>query len=141
MAVLESYFTRHMTRGRRFLEVLCLPSRPEEPEPYVFGGDCTPTVACLVVEREGKLLRGRERPDAIRSPRPGVDYETLINEPGDGVVTRTSLIGRQRKRGGSLLPELNIAHSIFLCEEHLSLTGNPSFQDNLLYNLLSARTD
>jgi hypothetical protein len=26
---------------------------------------------------------------------------------------------------------------VFLCEEHRHLTGNPSFQDNLLHALLS----
>jgi len=141
LATLEAYFGRHMARGRRFQEVLCLPARPDEPEPYVFGGDCTPTVAHLVVESAGKSVRANERPDTIRNPLPGIDYENLINEPGDGVVTRSSLMGRQRTRSGPLLPELNVAHSIFLCDEHLQLTGNPSFQDNLLYTLLSARTD
>jgi hypothetical protein len=32
---------------------------------------------------------------------------------------------------------LRVAHSVFLCERHQQLTGNRSFQDNLLNSLLS----
>jgi len=141
LAVLEAYFAKHLLRGRRFQQSLSLPAGPEEPAPYVFGGDCTSTVAALVVERDGGILRGREWPQRIRHPQTGVDYDALISQPGDGVVTRLSLLGRTGDTSDPLMPELKIAHSIFLCEEHTGLTGNPSFQDNLLYTLLSARTD
>ncbi len=141
LATLEAYLAKHMARGRKFQQVLSRPAQREEPLPYIFGGDCTPTVARLVVESRGSILRAHERPATIRKPISGVDYENLINEPGDGVVTRLSLMGRQPAGDGNTLAELRIAHSIFLCEEHLRLTGNLSFQDNLLYTLLSARTD
>jgi len=36
----------------------------------------------------------RERVEAIRRPRPDVDYASLMFEPGDTVVTRSSLLGR-----------------------------------------------
>jgi hypothetical protein len=69
-----------------------------------------------------------------------VDYAALMFEPGDAVVTRSSLLGRRSldiaapRTGFESIP---VAHSVFLCERHQRLTGNPSFQDNLLNTLLS----
>jgi len=71
---------------------------------------------------------------------PGVDYEALMFEPGDLVVTRASLLGRRTLNVAAPRAEiesLTIANTVFLCEEHRHLTGNPSFQDNLLHALLS----
>ena len=136
MEVLEAYLSRHLKRGRRFLECLSVPSRPDEPRPFVFGGDCAPTVARLVLDRQGARYHGYERADLIPNPLPGIDYQSLINEPGDGVVTRSSLMGRPPAAENARIQNLEIAHSTFLCEAHQFLTGNLSFQDNLLFTLL-----
>jgi hypothetical protein len=68
------------------------------------------------------------------------DYQHLMHEPGDLVVTRSSLLGRRTldvaaPRG----PEesLRMTHALFFCEQHQKLIGNASFQDNLLHALLS----
>ncbi len=137
LGALEAYLARHLQRGRRFHEVMSVRSRPDEPVPYIFGGDCTPTVARLVVENRGSLFRGHERADRIEHPHPGVNYEALISEPGDGVVIRDSLLGRHANIQQSEETRLEIAQLVFLCEAHQQLTSNPSFQDNLLYALLS----
>ncbi len=139
--MLDAYLSKHLTRGRRFQEVLSLPARPDEPRPYLFGGDCAPTVARLVLGRAGKGYAGYERADLIPNPLPGMNYEGLINDPGDGVVTRESLMGRLSRTDPRPVPRLETSHSVFLCEAHQSLTGNPSFQDNLLYTLLSLEED
>ncbi len=135
LAMLEAYLAKHLARGRRFQEVMALPARPDEPVPFVFGGDCIPTVACLILEKFGKHFQGRDQVEHIRKPLQGVDYDALIHEPGDGVVVRSSLIGRTRTDGDRTLPGLEIAQSFFLCEEHQQLTGNLNFQDNLLFTL------
>jgi hypothetical protein len=69
-----------------------------------------------------------------------VDYDALLLEPGDGSVTKASLLGRNAldpsvKRHKYI--NLPIEQSFFLCESHESLTGNLNFQDNLLNTLLS----
>jgi len=87
--------------------------------------------------RDGKGYTGYERAHLICNPRSGLNYEALINDPGDGVVTRESLVGRPSRIDSGPVAPLEISHSVFLCEAHQSLTGNPSFQDNLLYTLLS----
>jgi pimeloyl-ACP methyl ester carboxylesterase len=135
--VLEAYLARHLVRGRRFQEALSQPAGPDEPRPYLFGGDCAPTVARLVLGRNRNVYSGYERAGNIPNPLRGMDYESLINDPGDGVVTRESLMGRPSRRAEMQVAPLEISHSVFLCEAHQSLTGNLSFQDNLLYTLLA----
>lgn len=134
--VLEAYFARSLARSRRFHESLSAPARPDEPRPYVFGGDCEPTIARLVIERDGQSYRCRERIADIENAMPHVDYERLINEPGDSVVTRSSLTGRPRSGELERVEPLELSHSVFICGSHQTLTANFSFQDNLLYTLL-----
>jgi hypothetical protein len=139
---LERYFDKHLQRGRHFIEALATPAPATDVSAYVFGGDFAPTLARLVLERKGCHLYARERVADITSPKAGVDYQQRMFEPGDLVVTRNSLMGRASGAGidddpGLAGASLAIRHSVFLCENHQKLTGNPSFQDNLLYTLLS----
>ena len=107
----------------------------------VFGGDCDLTPARFVVEELDGESHLRLWPDDIRRPVPGVDYGRLMLEPGDGVVTKASLLAREAldpavpRHEYSFFP-MNFA--FFLCESHDALTGNINFQDNLLHALLSA---
>jgi pimeloyl-ACP methyl ester carboxylesterase len=140
LALLREYMAKHMQRGRSFMEALSVPANGSEPPILVFGGDCELTLSRVVVEDTGKRLVGRERVRDIAAPVPGVDYEALMFEPGDAVVTRASLLGRRTLNVAaprSEVESLGITHSVFLCETHQQLTGNPSFQDNLLNALLS----
>ena len=140
VVMLREYVAKHLGRGRRFMEALSVPAPAAEPPLQVFGGDCELTLARLVVEADGDRLAGRERVADIAAPVAGVDYESLMFEPGDTVVTRSSLLGRRTLDVAAPRAEfesLGIAHSVFLCEKHQQLTGNPSYQDNLLHALLS----
>jgi hypothetical protein len=132
LAALERYFARHLSRGRSFVRLLAQPGPPDDVRPFVFGGDCSPTLARLVVESVAGRIIVRETADAIAEPIPDVDYASLLFEPGDLVVTRSSLLGRLRGA-----PALPIEHAVFLCEEHRRLTANATFQNNLLHTLLS----
>jgi len=140
LAMLHEFVALRLRRGRRFAEALSVPGGERDVRPYVFGGDCAPTLRRLVVEDTKGRYYAREKVEDIRSPVPGVDYAALMFEPGDLVVTRSSLVGRLSNdiaapREG--IESMRISHSLFLCEKHQSLTGNPSFQDNLLNALLS----
>jgi hypothetical protein len=138
--LLCEYLAKHLERGRRFMESLTVPAPGAEPPISVFGGDCELTLARMVAERvEGRLL-ARDRIADIAAPVPRVDYEALMFEPGDTVVTRSSLLGRSTLNVAAPrvgIESLRVAHSVFLCEHHQQLTSNPSFQDNLLNALLS----
>jgi len=140
VAMLRDYLAKHLRHGRRFIESLAVPAPGAEPPLMVFGGDCELTLARIVVEEVDGRFVGRERREDIARPVPGVDYDALMFEPGDLVVTRASLLGRRTLNVAAPRAEieaLRIANSVFLCEEHRHLTGNPSFQDNLLHALLS----
>jgi len=66
----------------------------------------------------------------------------LMLEPGDGSVTKPSLLGRNtldptNMDSQSFLP---LDYSFFLCEKHDSLPSNITFQDNLLNIILNQKT-
>ena len=137
--MLERYFEKRLERARRFLWSLTVPL-PKPLPLIVFGGDCDLTPARLVVEEVKGESVLRMHPDEITNRLRGIDYHALMLEPGDGLVTKSSLLGRDAldptvpRHKWSFFP---LDYSFFLCEPHDNLTGNVSFQDNLLNALLS----
>ena len=57
-------------------------------------------------------------------------------EPGDGSVTKASLMARDNLDPRGVRTDFPIAWATFICERHENLTGSPTFQDNLLNVLL-----
>ncbi len=137
---LGRYFDYRLERARRFLWALSTPEPPTQIRYVLFGGDCDLTPARLVLENIDGTPLARLYPDQIRTRVPGVSYRDLMLEPGDGSVTKPSLLARETldpsapQTEDSLIP---IAYWFFLCEHHDSLTGNVNFQDNLLNVLLT----
>jgi pimeloyl-ACP methyl ester carboxylesterase len=140
LETLQRYFAKCLTRGRAFTNALESPLPGCDVAPHVFGADCSPTLARLVVEYVDGRAAAREQPSNIAGVVQGVDYQTLMFQPGDQVVTRESLLGRCTAADSLFCKKksaMRIEHSVFLCEKHQSLTGNLSFQNNLLFVLLS----
>jgi pimeloyl-ACP methyl ester carboxylesterase len=140
MAELQAHFVRHLGRAKRFQEALGVPVRGNGVEVAVFGGDCAPTPGRAILDTgpDGQQ-RLVVRPEEVHAKVDGVDYERLLLLPGDGLVTRDSMVGRDLPeaagRSNSVFPG---AQSFFLCERHDQLSVNPYFQNNLL-NFLLAR--
>jgi len=140
LQTLDAYFEKRLERARRFVWSLTVPLPEDHPKFVVFGGACTLTPARIVVEEVNGESMIRMGPEEITQPVEGVDYDSLLLEPGDGSVTKASLLGRNaldpsvKRHKYSFFP---LDHTIFLCEKHNSLTGNVNFQDNLLNELLS----
>ena len=140
LALLEGYFEKHLERARRFVWSLTVPVEHGVVRLVVFGGDCELTPARLLVEEVNGESVLRLQPGEVTTRLPGVDYEKLMLEPGDGRVTKPSLFAREAldptvpRHRYSYFP---MDHSIMLCESHDSLTGNISFQNNLLNILLT----
>lgn len=140
---LERYFARTLTRARRFHRAISSPVNRAPVRYIVFGGDCILTPArCLVENINGESVV-RLFPHQISKPRPGVDYAKLMLEPGDGSVTKPSLLARNTLdpsipigRSGAF----DLAYAVLLCDSHNRLTGNITFQDNLLNILLTQET-
>lgn len=140
LAALERRMAHSLERARRFTWALSVDAGDAPVRPVLLGGDCTLTPARLVVEEHAGDSVLRLMPGDIRAPRPGVDYGRLMLEPGDGAVTKASLLARDSldpARPRHRWSDFDIDYAIFLCEAHDRLTGNPSFQDNLLQALLS----
>ena len=140
LALLERYFDKYIERARRFSWSLTVPVPDAKVRHIVFGGDCVPTPARSVVEEyEGESML-RLEPKEIKKPLPEIDYDLLMMEPGDGTVTKASLLARQSvdptvaRHEFSFFP---VDYPVFLCERHSQLTGNIDFQNNLLHALLS----
>jgi hypothetical protein len=143
--LLGDYFAKRIERARRFVWSLTYNASQNAPvRLVVFGGDCTLTPARVVEEQgAGSTPDGhavvRLLPNAIKAPQTGIDYSRLMLEPGDGEVTKPSLLARQ-----SLDPTVSrsddvffpLAYAFFLCVDHERLAGNINFQDNLLNVLL-----
>lgn len=140
LATLAAYFERQLERARRFTWALTVAESPGGIRPIIFGGDCTLTPARMVVEEVAGESVLRLWPGDIDNPVRGLDYQTLMLEPGDGTVTKASLLGRDildptapRHKYLHFSP----ASVFFICERHELLTANITFQDNLLQALLS----
>ncbi len=142
--VLQRYFAKRLERARRFVWSLSYNESQQAPVRLVaFGGDCRLTPARVVVEQSGQGDAGmkvRFLPSEVRHPVPGVDYSRLMLEPGDGQVTKASLLARESLNPVAQRSEdvfFPLAYSFFLCEDHRTLAGNVNFRDNLLNVLLS----
>jgi pimeloyl-ACP methyl ester carboxylesterase len=140
LAALQRYFAFRLERARRFAWMLSTPE-PETPIRYVlFGGDCTLTRARILIEQYAGLPRTRLTPRSVRGAVARDVIEAAMLEPGDGRVTKPSLLARDTvdptapQHEESFLP---VAYHFFLCEQHHRLTGNVNFQDNLLNVLLT----
>jgi len=137
LARLEASFEGNLERARRFQLALSNPQHQPPNKYVVFGGDCFMTPARCLLEHVDGEAKVRLFPDEIRDPVPDVNYDALMLEPGDGTVTKASLMGRDNldstERGGGLFP---IDYPVFLCEKHFRLAGNMTFRDNLLNILL-----
>ncbi len=137
---LHRYFEKRLERARRFVWSLTVPLPDHSIRLIAFGGDCELTPARLLVEEVNGESLVRLYPKDIAKPEPGIDYERLMLQPGDGRVTKPSLLARNAldptvpRHRYSHFP---LAYSFFLCESHDRLTGNINFQDNLLNVLLS----
>lgn len=138
--VLDRYFQKNLERARRFVWSLTVPLPEVRVQYIVFGGDCHLTPARILVEEVQGESVIRLWPDEIREPLPEVDYDRLLLEPGDGEVTKASLLARE-----SLNPHearhpyifFPLDYPFFLCEPHNTLSSNVHFRDNLLHALLS----
>ncbi len=143
LAVLERFFARSLTRAERFHRALSVPLKQTPVRYIVFGGDCVLTPARCLIERVKGQARIRLYPSQIANPIRGIDYEKLMLEPGDGRVTKPSLLARNSLDPSAPVKDdgaFPLAYAVFLCESHGRLTTNITFQDNLLNILLSQET-
>jgi pimeloyl-ACP methyl ester carboxylesterase len=141
VAAIQATFERHLARALRFHWAMTPPLEDRGTDIAVFGGDCELTEARAILEQgeDGDRLVFYHR--QLRSADDPESYAYLLLEPGDGLVTRASQVGRATLSSGREREPFNffpIAQTFFLCERHGQLSVNPYFQNNLLYFLFAS---
>ena len=131
---LDLYLEATLKRTRKFHEALDAAGPAPSPVTLLaVGGDCEETLNSPVILRDQKHNRWTTliRPREYRSST-GVKYSKrqvteAMYAPGDGRVTRASLLGTS---GKSL--NLSLAYAVFGCDLHGQLQRNKILQDNAL---------
>ena len=121
--VAEEYLTWALGRADRFTRALDRPaSPPSGTELFLVTGDSVPTARRARVDRDSGRL------------------EIVHHAPGDGRVLRTSALLDEREGRDAWTPRLESPidwkYALFLHDNHLGVTSNPVFSDNVLYWLL-----
>ncbi|MEF8796174.1 MAG: hypothetical protein V5A48_06965 [Salinivenus sp.] len=120
--IAQEHLEKSLSRAERFTAALDRPAdRPDSLDLLLIAGDATPTLARMQVDRAtGELT-------------------PLGDAPGDGTVLRSSALMDERV-GRDWQPTLRSpvdwSHATFLFEDHVEMTADPAFTDNLLYYLL-----
>jgi pimeloyl-ACP methyl ester carboxylesterase len=113
---------KSLARARQFMAAM---DRPANPPPglsiQLVAGDAMDTPAVVALNRSGARL------------------EVISQEPGDGTVLRSSAllderVGREER--GRLETPIAWERVTFLFRDHLGLTADPTFADNILFELL-----
>jgi pimeloyl-ACP methyl ester carboxylesterase len=150
LAELDAYFAVVLRRARRFHAALDAHAPALDTIPvalYTFGGDCEETLNAPVLLRDEK--RGRwltlTAPRELRDTATGRklkrrEVTRAMYEPGDGRVTRRSLLGERLdapRRSPIFNTPLPIAYGVFACDLHSDLQSNKTLQDNALTVLIN----
>ncbi|MCA1614164.1 MAG: hypothetical protein LC800_08455 [Acidobacteria bacterium] len=148
LAELDAYLAAVLARARRFHEALDAPPDAPAPVPlFAFGGDCEETLSALVLRRDPRTNRWQTvtqaRPfrTAAGKEHKRKEVERAMYEPGDGRVTRRSLLGETiaapRRADQFYDTPLPVAYAVFACDLHGDLQTNKTIQDNALTLLIS----
>jgi hypothetical protein len=86
------------------------------------------------------LTRPREIKTSAGTKLTRREVQLAMYEPGDGRVTRRSLLGESvapERNGGPLNTALPVAYAAFACDLHSELQNNKTLQDNALTLLVN----
>ncbi|MCH7519951.1 MAG: hypothetical protein IH964_13130 [Candidatus Dadabacteria bacterium] len=116
------HLRKSLKRGKQFQEAIDQPANPPENlKLYLIAGDAILTGSEVTVDFSNE------------------HYKITDYQPGDGTVTRSSALMDERV-GGIWTPYLKSpikwSSVMFLFSDHLGLTKDPTFSDNVLYILL-----
>ena len=120
------HLEKTLTRAARFQRALDVPATPPyDTLLHLFAGDARPTPAVVQVENgTGDLV-------------------VTVEAPGDDTVLRSSAVmdervGRDDRWTPGLESPIAWTDVSFVFTDHLEMTRDPSFTDNILYRLLDA---
>ena len=134
---LDLYFSAVLNRAKRFHQALDAPSNSSPVVLLALGGDCEETLSAPVILRDKKgkwvtLIRPREFRTPTGKKIGKREATEAMYAPGDGRVTRRSLLGEDANRHSTL----NVTYAVFGCDLHGQLQRNKILQDNALTALV-----
>jgi len=137
---LDAYLAATLKRARRFHEALDAVETPNPPVVLLaIGGDCEETLNAPVVLRDQKknlwltLIRPREYRTSAGVKMSKKAVTAAMYDPGDGRVTRASLLGENLIKTRNPLTGFTLSrYAVFGCDLHGQLPRNKSMQDNAL---------
>ncbi len=110
-----------LIRANQFFNALDIPAKPPASlKTLLVAGDSEKTIKGANIDSTGHL-------------------KITVYGPGDGTVLRSSALGDDRRdenKSERLISPIHWNQVLFLFSDHLDLTKNPMFTDNLLYFLL-----
>ena len=131
---LDRYLAATLNRTRKFHEALDAAGPAQSPVMLLaIGGDCEETLNSPVILRDEKrsrwitLIRPREYRSSTGAKYSKRQVTEAMYAPGDGRVTRASLLGMNGSNSN-----LSLAYSVFGCDLHGQLQRNKTLQDNTL---------
>ena len=137
---LDAYLDATLKRARRFHQSLDAVEDEESPVVLLaIGGDCEETLSAPVILRDEKhngwltLIRPREFRTSAGVKMSKQQVTDAMYAPGDGRVTRASLLGENLIKSRDRVTGFTLAHyAVFGCDLHGQLPRNKSLQDNAL---------
>lgn len=122
-SVARDHLERSLARAAQFHRALDIPAElPPGTEIALFAGDSHPTMSHLEVDAQGRL-------------------KVAAESPGDGTVPRSSALGDERTPETwepGLRSPVRWDRVQFLATDHLGMTSDPAFTNNLLWMLLES---
>ena len=137
---LDAYLAATLKRARRFQEALDAGVDSDSPVVLLaIGGDCEETLSAPVILRDEKrgrwltLIRPREYRTSAGVKISKKKVTKAMYAPGDGRVTRVSLLGENLLGNRDRASRSTFArYAVFGCDLHGQLPRNKSLQDNAL---------
>lgn len=144
---LDEFFALVLNRAKRFHEALDVTVTDAPVQLFALGGDCEDTLYAPILLFDQKRQRWETliRPRSFRTSR-GLrvtqqQAARAMSAPGDGRVTRRSLLGEDlagaRFRNSLVDTTLPIIYAVFACDLHGKLQSNKTLQDSALTALVN----
>jgi pimeloyl-ACP methyl ester carboxylesterase len=142
---LDAYLAAILQRARRFHEALDAVNESNSPVVLLaIGGDCEETLSSPVILRDEKknrwvtLTRPREYRTSTGVKISKQKATEAMYVPGDGRVTRTSLLGETLFKTRDTQTGFTLSrYAVFGCDLHGQLPRNKTLQDNALTAIVS----
>ena len=116
------YLTYSLERAKLFHKAIDVESSPpDNVKLYLIAGDSVPTAHSYTINSKSGMV------------------EKIVMSQGDGTVTRSSALMDERQGGEwqpYIITPIEWTNVMFIFSDHLGITKDPSFSDNVLYILL-----